>query len=70
MEELRMGSKERERLYRLSEAAAATGHAEKTWRQWVWRRRVSFVKIGRSVRIPESVIEELIERGTVPAIRH
>jgi len=38
----------------------------KTLRFWIWQRKIEFVKIGRSVRIAEDVIENLIERGTVP----
>ena len=39
-------------------------------RRLIAERRITFVRIGRHVRIPESAVEAMIERGTVlPAAR-
>jgi excisionase family DNA binding protein len=56
-----------DRLLRIREAAERTGTQESTWRAWILRRRVTFVKLGRAVRIPESALEAMITKGTVPA---
>ena len=57
----------RRNLLPILQAAERLGIQEKTLRFWIWQRKIEFVKIGRSVRIAEGVIEQLIERGTVPA---
>lgn len=57
-----------EKLLTVREAAERTGTRESTWRAWILHRRVTFVKLGRrAIRIPESFLEEMISRGTVPA---
>ena len=57
-----------EKLLTVREAAERTGTQESTWRAWVLHRRVTFVKLGRrSVRIPESALEQMIAEGTVLA---
>lgn len=38
-----------------------------TIRQWVWRRQIDVVRIGRCVRIPQDACDRIIERGTTPA---
>ena len=40
---------------------------EATVRAWIWRRRIPYVKVGRSVRIRREVVDELLQRGTVIA---
>ena len=57
------------KLYKVSEVAEITGLSEATWRSWILHRRVSVVRLGRSVRIPQSEIDRLITEGTVPARR-
>ncbi len=52
-------------LYTLREAATVTKMSLAFWRQKVWRREVKFMKIGRSVRIPQSTIDELLARSIV-----
>jgi excisionase family DNA binding protein len=37
-------------------------------RKKIQRRQISFVKIGRSVRIPETELDRFIETHTVPAV--
>lgn len=55
-------------LLTVSEVAKILGLKESTVRQWIYMRHVSYVKVGRSVRIESEVIQDLIERGTVPAL--
>ena len=38
---------------------------ESTIRSWILKRRIQFVRLGRSVRIPATAVEELIQNGTV-----
>jgi excisionase family DNA binding protein len=40
-----------------------------TIRAWMAQRRLGYVRLGRAVRIPETEIRRLLERGTVPARR-
>lgn len=49
------------------QAANELGLRERTIRQWIWRRQIEFCKIGGAVRIPATVIDRIIEQGTVPA---
>jgi excisionase family DNA binding protein len=52
-----------ERLVTVREAAARTGRKVSTWRKDILKRRVPYVKIGRSVRIPVEFIERVIREG-------
>jgi excisionase family DNA binding protein len=52
----------------IEEAAKVLGVKSSTIRSWVWKRQIEFVKISRSVRIPDKVIERLILSGTRPAL--
>lgn len=56
------------KLRSLPEAAEVLGVSVKCLRGWVWRRTIPYVKVGRAVRIADRTIEEIIERGTVPAL--
>ena len=58
----------KKRLLTVDEFATATGQKPKTVRQKIWRREPEHVHIGRSVRIRAELVDELIERGTVPAL--
>ena len=51
----------------ISEAAAALGIKDATVRAWVSKRKITYVKLGRLVRIPANEIKALIERATIPA---
>lgn len=54
-------------LLTTEEFAAALGLSVKTIRQWTWRRRVPFVRVGRAVRFRPETVNEIINRGSVPA---
>ena len=58
------------KLLTVFEAEARTGRKASTWRRDILERRVPYVKIGRSVRIPEEAIEDLIARGFRPAVEN
>ena len=55
-------------LLTVVEAAARTGRKVSTWRRDILLRRIPYVKIGRSVRIPVEVVERLIREGWRDAI--
>jgi excisionase family DNA binding protein len=55
------------RLIDLVEAGKILGMAPKTLRTWIHLRKISYVLIGREYRIKQQTIEEIIDRGTVPA---
>ena len=51
------------RLLTLMECEMRTGRKVATWRKAIARREIPFVHLGRSVRIPEEYIEDLIQKG-------
>jgi len=51
------------RLLTLMQCEDRTGKKVSTWRKAIARREIPFVHLGRSVRIPEEFIEELIRAG-------
>jgi len=57
-----------EKFLTVFEAEAMTGRKASTWRRDILLRRVSVVRFGRSVRIPESEIKRLIEEGFQPRL--
>jgi excisionase family DNA binding protein len=56
------------KLRALPEAAEQLGVTVNCLRSWIYRRKIPYVKVGRAVRISERTIEEIIARGTVPAL--
>lgn len=56
------------KLLTLEQAAARLGLRPVTLRMWASARKIARVKIGRCVRIPESEITKIIERGLIPAL--
>ncbi|MDR4493754.1 MAG: helix-turn-helix domain-containing protein [Nitrospirales bacterium] len=50
-------------LLTLMECEEKTGRKVSTWRKAIAQRRIPFVRIGRSIRIPEEVLDELIQKG-------
>ena len=58
------------RLLRVDEAAQMLGIKESTIRRMILERRIAYVKIGRSVRIPENTLVKMISDGTIrPIVR-
>lgn len=51
------------KLVTVAEAEEITGRKASTWRRDILLRRVPYVKLGRSVRIPIEAIEELVQKG-------
>jgi excisionase family DNA binding protein len=49
------------------EAAEKTGLSQACWRRWISERRVSYVRLGRAIRISQTEIERVIAAGTVLA---
>jgi excisionase family DNA binding protein len=56
------------KLKSLSQAAEELGVTVNTLRAWIYRRKIPYLKIGRCVRISEETIQQIILRGTVPAL--
>jgi excisionase family DNA binding protein len=57
------------KLLTLERAAERLGLKVVKVRMWASSRRIARVKIGRrAVRIPETEIEKIIERGLIPAL--
>jgi excisionase family DNA binding protein len=54
---------EQDRLLTLDEAAAITGLSMATWRAWIATRKIPYVKLGRAIRIKQSVLDGLITHG-------
>jgi excisionase family DNA binding protein len=57
------------RLLTINQTADRLGLRPATIRAWIWRREIDYVKLGRSVRVREEVIQALVEDGTVPALK-
>ena len=61
--------KPKDRLLTVGEAAARWGTSVHFPRRLIRERRITFVRLGRHVRIPESEVDAMIERGTVEPVR-
>lgn len=55
------------RLLTVREVADMLGKKESGVRTWILFRKIPYVKVGRSVRISEATVDEIIEKGTIPA---
>jgi excisionase family DNA binding protein len=55
-------------LLTVKQFATAVGLSPKTVRQKVWRREIEYIKIGRSVRFSQAMVQKLIDAGTVPVV--
>lgn len=53
----------------VEEAAAVLGVKASTVRSWILHRKISYTKVGRSVRIDPAECERIISEGTMPAKR-
>lgn len=54
-------------LLTVAEAAAALGIKDATVRAWISKRKITYVKLGRLVRIPAKEIKVLIDSATIPS---
>jgi len=52
-----------QKLLTVREAEELTGRKASTWRKDILQKKIDYVKIGRQVRIPIEVINELIRSG-------
>lgn len=59
--------KQAHRLFSVPEFSQVLGVTKACIRRWILERRISVVKLGRLVRIPESEATRLIEQGFRPA---
>ena len=57
------------KLLKVPEAAEQLNMSQKAIWAMIYRREIDVVRIGRSVRIPLTAIDRLVELGTVPAAR-
>jgi excisionase family DNA binding protein len=57
-----------DRLLTVAEAAEILRTSERFPRRLIAERRISFVHVGRHVRIPESALREFIATGHTPPI--
>ena len=57
-----------EQLLTVQQAERLTGRKASTWRKDILLRRIPYVKIGRQVRIPIEVIQDLIKDGYRPPV--
>jgi len=55
-------------LLRVSEVARELALEESTIRKWVFQRRLPVVRLGRSIRIKKTDVEELMKKGLRPAV--
>ena len=51
------------RLISIAELAFLTSTCEATWRKKIARGELQVLRIGRAVRIPEHVVQEILVRG-------
>lgn len=56
-------------LLTVAEAAAQLGTSERYPRRLIAERKIDFVKVGRHVRIRQSVINKFLSDGEVQAVR-
>lgn len=56
------------RLLTVKEAAERLNTSERFPRRLIEERRITFVYVGRNVRIPEAALDAFIAAGVVPAI--
>lgn len=57
-----------ERLLTVAEVAELLGTTERFPRRLIAERRITFVRVGRHVRIPESAVRDFIAAGLVEAV--
>ncbi|MBM3300747.1 MAG: helix-turn-helix domain-containing protein [Deltaproteobacteria bacterium] len=50
-------------LLTVNEAAEATRMSASWWRQKIFRKEVSYLKIGRAVRIPRATVDQILKES-------
>jgi excisionase family DNA binding protein len=55
-----------ERYLKVPQFAVALNLSPKTVWNWIAQRKLAIVRVGRSVRVPATELDRLIEEGTVP----
>ena len=55
------------KLLTVKEASNQLGVSERGLWDWIYGRKLEIVRLGRCVRIRQSVIDEFVQRGTIPA---
>ena len=55
-------------LLTITQAASRLGLKKSTLYQKVWRRELEHVKLGKSLRFREEMIDQLIAQSIVPAV--
>ena len=50
----------------VAQAAIEMNVAKSTVRAWLAQRRLGYVRLGRSIRVPEAEITRFIEEGSTP----
>ena len=58
-----------DRLLSVDEVAELLGTTARFPRRLIAERRITFVKVGRHVRIPESALQSFIDANTVEPVR-
>ncbi len=58
----------KQNLLRVPAVAARLGLKESTVRKMIFERRLPVVRIGRTVTVPESDVEAMIQKGYSPAL--
>jgi excisionase family DNA binding protein len=61
-------SKATSKLLTVAQAAERLGTSVRFPRRLIAERRITFVRVGRHVRIPEEAVEDMIATGTVEPI--
>ncbi|MCQ8192764.1 excisionase family DNA-binding protein [Streptomyces rugosispiralis] len=59
----------RDRYLSVAQVAELLGTTDRFPRRLIAERRIKYVKVGRHVRIPESVIQEYIDASTVRPVQ-
>ncbi|MEU5839952.1 helix-turn-helix domain-containing protein [Streptomyces diacarni] len=62
-------NKQGDRLLTVEEAAERLGTGVRFIRRLIHERRIRYVKLGKPIRIPESVLDAYIEERTVEPLR-
>jgi excisionase family DNA binding protein len=63
-------SKTKGKLLTVDQVAERLGTSVRFPRRLIAERRITFVRVGRHVRIPEAAIDDMIDSGTVEPIAH